>query len=76
MPKLLREFHCGSCNARSERFIDTSVTSIPCECGGIAQKVISLPTVSLEGITGSFPGAYDRWARIREDNAKINAKRA
>lgn len=75
MPRLLRDFHCHACGKHFERFIDTEVFQSPCECGGVAQRVISLPTISLEGITGAFPGAHDRWARIREDNARIKKAR-
>jgi hypothetical protein len=36
---------------------------------------ISTPTVSLEGITGAFPGAHDKWARIREQKFRKNISR-
>ena len=75
MPRLLREFSCPSCGMSFERFIDTSVSMIGCSCGGMAERQIGMPTVSLEGITGAFPGAHDKWARIREDNAKMKASR-
>ncbi len=40
-------------------------------------KIIGMPRVALEGITGAFPGAHDRWATIREANARQKAaKRA
>ncbi len=73
--RLLRDFHCDDCGRDQERFIDTTIHYVDCECGGKAYKVIGMPHVSLEGITGAFPGAHDRWARIREENAKIKAKR-
>lgn len=75
MPKLLRTFVCDDCGNESERFIDTHVNHVECVCGGRQNKVIGMPTVKLEGITGSFPGAHDKWARIREDNARIKARR-
>lgn len=71
--KLLRDFHCESCGKTQERFIDTSISTIECDCGAIATRIIGMPTISLEGITGAFPGAHDRWARIREDKARIDA---
>lgn len=76
MPKLLRDFHCHACGERFERFIDTNTMDVQCKCGAMAQKVIGMPRVSLEGISGDFPGAHARWAKIREDNAKIKAKRS
>jgi hypothetical protein len=75
MPKLLREFKCPTCGEISERFLDTSVEKVECSCGSMAVRQIGMPTVSLEGISGAFPGAHDKWARIREDNARIKAKR-
>lgn len=75
MPKLLRDFCCQSCGREYEKFIDTETHYITCDCGEKAQKVIGMPVVKLEGITGAFPGAHDKWARVREDNARIKARR-
>jgi hypothetical protein len=36
---------------------------------------MSMPTVKLDGTDPAFPGAYERWGKIREDNAKNRAKR-
>jgi len=58
----------------TERFIEPETNEVRCpKCGGVAIRIIGMPRVSLEGITGDFPGAADRWARIREDNARIKA---
>ncbi len=73
--KLMRDFRCDKCDLDEERFVDTTITQYPCTCGGMMTRMIGMPTVKLEGITGAFPGAHDRWARIREDNARIKAKR-
>jgi hypothetical protein len=70
MPRLLRDFHCDSCGKDFEKFIDSTALVVTCDCGETANRVIGMPTVVLEGITGAFPGAHDRWARIREENAK------
>ena len=74
MPRLLRDFECPSCGKHTERFVDTDQLEVECDCGALAKRVIGMPRVSLEGITGDFPGAHDRWARIREENARIKAK--
>ncbi len=74
--KILRDFKCPDCLTVYERFLDASVTQVPCACGEAAIREISMPTVSLEGISGDFPGAHARWAKIREDNARIKAKRS
>ncbi len=74
MPKLIRDFVC-ECGESYERFVDVDCKTIECDCGKQARRIIGMPNVSLEGITGAFPGAHDKWARIREDNARIKAKR-
>lgn len=75
--RTIRDFLCGTCGKVSEKLVDSDYHSIECpECHGDAIEQMSMPTVRLEGITGSFPGAADRWARIREDNARIKAKNA
>ena len=75
MARIMRDFKCASCGAEQERFVDTYFTEVQCDCGGVAHRIVGMPTVRLEGITGAFPGAHDRWARIREDNARIKARR-
>lgn len=74
--KLLRDFVCNECEAEYEKYIDSEVTFIVCDCGAFAYRVIGMPHVSLDGTDPSFPGAYDKWARVREDNAKQKAKRS
>lgn len=32
-------------------------------CGELSRYCISTPTIKLEGITGDFPTAYDRWEK-------------
>lgn len=71
----LNDFVCQSCGTQQERFLDTDVDQVACKCGEMATRVIGMPQVKLDGTDPSFPGAYDRWAKIREDNARIKAKR-
>ncbi len=74
--RTLRDFVCSHCGQRVEKLVDISYSTIECpECQGDAVQQMGMPTVRLEGITGAFPGAHEKWARIREDNAKIKAKR-
>jgi hypothetical protein len=74
--RTLRDFVCGHCGTTTEKLVDTDFHNIECpECQGDAVQIMGMPTVRLEGITGSFPGAAEKWARIREDNAKIKARR-
>jgi len=75
--RTMRDFLCGHCGQLTERLTDTAYRAIECpECHGDAIEQLSMPTVKLEGITGAFPGAADRWARIREDNARIKRAKA
>ena len=74
--KLLRDYLCESCGTVQERFIDCETVAVDCACGEIAKRVIGMPKVMLDGTDASFPGAYDKWARIREDNARIKSKRS
>jgi hypothetical protein len=73
--KIIRDFKCKSCEKVIERFIDAEVIEITCECGCEANKVIGLPTIKLEGITGAFPGAYHKWADDREKRARKHAEK-
>ena len=74
--KTLRDFHCESCGATQERYMDSGVTCIPCACGGSMIRVIGMPNIQLEGITGAFPGAHERWARVREEKAAIHKRKS
>jgi hypothetical protein len=74
--RMLRDFRCRSCDETFERYIDNNIEQVTCECGGLADRIIGMPRVSLDGTDPSFPGAYDKWARTREDNARIKAKKS
>jgi hypothetical protein len=41
-----------------------------------AIRIISTPMISLEGITGAFPGASDKWVRNRAEKLKQEQKSA
>lgn len=75
MARLLRDFKCDCCGKQEERFVDTYFTQLQCKCGGTAHRVVGMPVVKLEGITGAFPGAHDKWAHVREENARIKARK-
>tara|TARA_R110000868_G_scaffold169870_2_gene404984 strand:- start:745 stop:975 length:231 start_codon:yes stop_codon:yes gene_type:complete len=62
----LFEFKCSSCELYFEELTEYTKT-LPCpECGSNADKLISAPRISLEGITGSFPGAASKWVQKRK----------
>ena len=57
------DFKCTSCFKITERYIENTEQTTCSFCGCIAEKALSTPTISLEGISGSFPSAADAWAK-------------
>ena len=74
--RTLRDFMCEKCGTVQERFVSGQVVEVDCACGEIAKRMIGMPRVALDGTDPGFPGAYDRWARVREENARIKGKRS
>ena len=51
------EFCCPHSHV-TEAYIDSEIRTTDCkECGEPAERIVSMPRVKLEGITGAFPGA-------------------
>lgn len=59
----------------TESLVDYETTQVNCECGEVATRIISTPRIALDGTNPNFVGAYDRWARIREEKTKQEVKR-
>jgi len=74
--KLLRDFECKYCGREYERYVDSAVKKVDCDCGKSADRIIGMPRVALDGTDPGFPGAYDKWARVREDNAREKKKKS
>ncbi len=73
--KRMFDFLCDD-NHVTERLVDDSVRTVTCsECGKEAIRLVSSPQVKLEGFTGAFPDAYDKWARVRAEKLKQEQKR-
>ena len=72
--KLLRDFCCKTCGETAERYVDSETKQLPCSCGEFADRVIGMPRVALDGTDPAFPGAYSRWADIREQKRDKAAK--
>ena len=50
---------------------DNRHESKPCKhCGEESVYVVSTPRVELEGVSGHFPTAYDKWTAKHEKGAK------
>ena len=70
------EFLCMNSH-RIEALVDPDTPHLICgKCGQEAAKVISAPTVSLEGVTGSYPTAYDAWNRKRSEKLAQERKQS
>ena len=57
-----------------ERLMPRDTTNIVCSDGVIAARVISPVRCMLEGHSGHFPDAADKWARQHEKNGGISAE--
>lgn len=72
--RVLRDFKCADGHI-TERFIDYTVEIVPCgTCGKEAKKTLGLGNVILDGTDEGFPGAWNRWADIREKRHRQLAK--
>lgn len=53
---------------RVERFVESDIVEHECECGALGTRVIASPRAQLDGTSGHFPGAADKWERTRESH--------
>ncbi len=63
----LFDFRCP-CGKLFEDLVKSDVTTSRCSCGLDAKRVISPVRSNLEGISGDFPDAHDRWVKRREQH--------
>jgi hypothetical protein len=72
--KILNDFLCDEDHV-TEALRDDSEQSIICPvCGNTAVKALAAPQIKLEGFSGAFPDAYDRWSKVRADKLKQEQK--
>lgn len=61
---------------RNELFVFSQTDETKCpECDKLAQRVISAPSVKLEGWSGSFPGAAMKWEKKHKEKMAQERKR-
>jgi len=73
--KRIFEFRCAKEHI-TEKLVDDEIRSIECpHCRNEASRIISSPRISLEGITGAFPSAFDKWARKHEEATRVAYKK-
>jgi len=70
--KRMFEFACEN-GHKTERLTDYEAVSFRCECGAQANRILSAPACKLEGWSGSFPGAANKFDRIHRE--KLAAER-
>jgi hypothetical protein len=69
--RILNDFECDNGHL-SEHLVDRSTDRVQCpHCDLLATRKLAAPRSKLEGITGAFPTAYDRWARVHEQANKV-----
>jgi putative FmdB family regulatory protein len=60
--KILFDFECKDCGV-FDKLIEYTITTDCPTCGKESKKLISTPTIKLEGISGDFPDAHAKWAK-------------
>ena len=61
---ILYDWKC-ECGNIFEGLAEISDKTHICErCGSEAKRLISAPNIRLEGISGHFPTAYDKWTKL------------
>lgn len=73
--KRIYEYACED-GHRTESLTDYETVSVPCGCGKKAYRALSAPAIKLEGWSGSFPGAANKFDRIHREKlaAELKAK--
>ena len=76
MPRRIFEFVCvGEEHHLFEKLTDTETKTLVCpHCGELSNRIVSTPRISLEGYTGSFPGAAISWERKRAEKLSQERK--
>lgn len=67
---ILFDFECPQGHT-FERLVPLGQLEAECPvCDKQAKRLVSIPTIKLEGYSGSFPTAADRWAKVHEDGTR------
>jgi len=75
--RVINDFQCPNGHKR-ERFVDNNLKTLQCDiCNVEAHKIQASIRFQLEGATGSFPGAANKWETNREkklrEEERVNA---
>ena len=74
MPRRMFEFSCKNSHI-TESFVDVDTTEVQgSECGEVATRILSSPRLGLDPISGDFPSATARWAKMRAEKLALERK--
>ena len=74
MARRMYDFKCEQ-NHQVESFVDETVKEITCDvCDGVASRIISPTTISLDPVSGLYPSATAKWARQRAEKLAVEKK--
>lgn len=68
--KKIREFKCPGHGVFDELAEDNMNTASCPACGCDSPRIMSVPNFKLEGVSGDFPTAADKWANDHEKRAR------
>lgn len=74
MARRMYDFKCEEGHL-TEGFVDYETTTISCECGKVANRIVSAVRISLDGTDPIYVTAYDKWAKRHEEKTKQEVKR-
>jgi hypothetical protein len=78
VPKFMYEYCCADGHI-TERLAEPDTRTVLCGqpgCFSEAERIVSAPQIKLEGFTGAFPGAYDRWERVHKEKLAVERRQA
>jgi hypothetical protein len=58
----------------TEHFVDPDIVEVECACGALGKRQIATPRFALDGCSGHFPTAADKWEQRRNSHMKKEQK--
>lgn len=72
--KRIYDFKCPN-GHKFEKFIDSEVRKVSCDiCKQESTRLVSCTTFVLDPISGDYPTATRKWAKMREERIKAERK--
>ena len=71
--KRMYEFACES-GHRTEKLADYEAVTVQCNCGSVAHRIMSAPSIKLEGWSGSFPTSASQFDRKHREKLAAELK--